>query len=84
MYCGRSGREIHHKKVKYIECNGKKVFSFLCRYLNLFTWGVTLDIAHFDKLVGSFLHIVVVISKHVQQQILLNSWKHALQVPMSK
>ena len=61
----------------------KKISVFLCRYLKLFTWGVTLDITHFDKLVGSFLHIVVVISKHVQQQILLNSWKHALQVPMS-
>ena len=31
------------------------------------TWGVTLDISHFDKFICSFLHIIVVVGKHIQQ-----------------
>ena len=61
-----------------------KIYSLYIAYDFVFTWGVTLDIAHFDKPVGPFLHIVVTVGKHVQKQILLHSWKDALQVPVNE
>merc|ERR1740137_9283 len=58
--------------------------SFLFFFLSLeswSSWGFSFNIAHLYKLVCSFLHIVLTISKNIQKKILLNSWEHTLQIP---
>ena len=45
------------------------------------TWSISLHISHLDEAVGGLLDVVVAVAEDVQEKVLLDGWKDALQVP---